>query len=295
MSTRVHSWPLSEPHGSSPHLQSYLFRFILALSFHLHLEVFQPESCIHFSFPPYMLHAVCISSSFIKHLIFKLMTLKEENLWENILGFYELNTFHNPSHALHQCFSTFLVLQIPFPKLPHSLWLNRIQTTIYIEGVVFFVMFLLQCGSRKCDGKSLKLAAIQNKKIKATQLADPLGTTCGPPVEEHCPKQLRHTCKLCLCSGTNASFINGQILTTFGKVTYTKICENCFRYADVLVLGTDRGKSSHIVYFISWTEVWLVVSTNSDRIKMKKEIHSYMEYKKQLFCKEHKYKQQLKA
>jgi hypothetical protein len=49
-------------------------------------------------------------------------------------------------------------------------------------------MFLLQYGSKKCEEKSLKLAAILhqgNKRVEYTQLADPSSTTCGP--------QLRNT------------------------------------------------------------------------------------------------------
>jgi hypothetical protein len=39
----------------------------------------------------------------------------------------------------------------------------------------------------KSEEKSLKLAAIQHKnmRVESTQLADPLDTTCEPPVEKH--------------------------------------------------------------------------------------------------------------
>jgi hypothetical protein len=55
--------------------------------------------------------------------------------------------------------------------------------------IVFFVMFLLSCGSKKnVTNKSFKHTAIQhkNERLESAQIADPLGTTCGPPVDKHC-------------------------------------------------------------------------------------------------------------
>lgn len=76
------------------------------------------------------------------------------------------------------------------PKLFHKFWLNRIKTNYNTDRRhSFFIMFLLQCRSNKCDEKSLKLAAIQhqeNKRAESTQPVDPLGTTCRPLVEKHC-------------------------------------------------------------------------------------------------------------
>jgi hypothetical protein len=49
-------------------------------------------------------------------------------------------------------------------------------------------MILLQCGIKKYDGKNLKLVAIQhqkNKRAESTQLADPLGITCGTLFKNH--------------------------------------------------------------------------------------------------------------
>jgi hypothetical protein len=48
-------------------------------------------------------------------------------------------------------------------------------------------MILLVCGSKRMQWKKLKLSATQqqkNKRVELTLLPDPLGTTCGPPVEK---------------------------------------------------------------------------------------------------------------
>jgi hypothetical protein len=57
----------------------------------------------------------------------------------------------------------------------------------------YLLMFLLQRGSKKYNEESLKVAEIQhqkNKSLECTQLAGPLGTTCGPLVDKHCSSGL---------------------------------------------------------------------------------------------------------
>jgi hypothetical protein len=53
--------------------------------------------------------------------------------------------------------------------------------------VQFFHHVLLRCGIKKCDERAYNLdqTAQKKKRAESTQLAYPLGTTCGPPVEEH--------------------------------------------------------------------------------------------------------------
>jgi hypothetical protein len=51
----------------------------------------------------------------------------------------------------------------------------------YRRRYSFFVMFLLQCGSKICGDESFKLAAIQHQKSK--------NSTCGPLVEKHWSRQ----------------------------------------------------------------------------------------------------------
>jgi hypothetical protein len=48
-------------------------------------------------------------------------------------------------------------------------------------------MFLLQCGSKKCDERKIRSysnSAHKNSKIYSTR--GPLGKTWGPPAEKHC-------------------------------------------------------------------------------------------------------------